>query len=207
MTTERETPPAIVFDLGGVLVDWNPRHLYRKLFDDTEEMEWFLAEVCSPAWNLRQDAGRPFADAIREKQAQYPRYASAISAYFDRWPEMLGGLHADTLAVLRDVRASGAPLYALTNWSHETFPVARARYEFLDWFRGIVVSGEAGLVKPDPRIYRCLLDRYGVTPVGTVFIDDSPANVEAARDLGMTGIHFAGAADLRGELQALGVLQ
>ncbi|HEU0203757.1 MAG TPA: HAD family phosphatase [Burkholderiaceae bacterium] len=195
-----------MFDLGGVLIDWDPRHLYRKVFDDAAEMEWFLAEVCSPEWNRQQDAGRPFAEAVAAKQAEHPNCREAIAAYFERWPEMLGGVNEDTLEVLRAVRATGRRFYALTNWSHETFPVARRRYEFLSWFHGIVVSGEERLAKPDGKIFQRLLGRYALVPSRTVFIDDSRANVESAIDQGMIGLHFTDAATLRGDLLRLGVV-
>lgn len=196
----------LVFDLGGVLIDWNPRHLYRKIFDDPDEMEWFLSEVCHPQWNLRQDAGRPFAEAVAEKQAEHPDYAEAVAAYFGRWPEMLGGIHEGNLAILEEVRARGRPFFALTNWSGETYPVAQERFEFLEWFHGIVVSGHEGVVKPDAAIYDCLLDRYGLMPERTVFIDDSLANVDGARQRGMIGVHFTDAKTLRRELVELGAL-
>lgn len=198
------SPPieAVVFDLGGVLIDWNPRHLYRSLFEDEAEMEAFLRDVCSPAWNLEQDRGRPFAEAIELLSAEFPAYATLIAAYFERWPEMLRGPIDDTVEILRELRDAGrVRLFALTNWSAETFHHALERFSFLEWFDGIVVSGREGLVKPDPAIYRLLTDRYGLDPGRTLFIDDVERNVEGARTAGLQAIHFECPAALRRELQ------
>jgi len=195
----------IVFDLGGVLIDWNPRHLYRQLFDDEAAMERFLAEICSPAWNERQDAGRPWRDAVAELIARHPDHAELIAAYHQRWAEMLRGEIPESVEVLQTLKALGMRLYALTNWSHETFPVARRRFAFLDWFDGIVVSGEEGLIKPDPVIFHRLLKRYDIDPTRALFIDDSPRNVAAAADLGLHALQFVDASRLREDLIALGV--
>ncbi len=195
----------VVFDLGGVLIDWDPRYLYRKLFaGDTAAMERFLAEICTPEWNLRQDAGRSWAEGTAELKAQHPAQAALIEAYHLRWPEMLAGPIDGSVAILRELRDAGTPLYALTNWSQETFPVALERYDFLGWFAGIVVSGREGLVKPDPRIYRVLLERHGLRAEECVYIDDNAANVAAARALGMDAIAFTGAEALRVALAARG---
>ncbi|TCZ56721.1 HAD family hydrolase [Roseicella aquatilis] len=203
-TTPRTT---VVFDLGGVLVDWDPRHLYRKLFPgDVPGMERFLAEVCTPAWNLDQDAGRPWAEGTALLKARHPEQAELIDAYHRRWPEMLAGPIEGTVAILRELRDRGTPLYALTNWSRETFPVALERFDFLGWFRGIVVSGEERMVKPDPRIYRLLVERHGLRPESIAYIDDNARNAAAATELGMHGIHFTGPAALRDELGGLGLL-
>ncbi|CAH2599647.1 HAD family phosphatase [Rhodovastum atsumiense] len=199
--------PVVVFDLGGVLIDWNPRHLYRKLFaGDEAGMERFLAQVCSPAWNLTLDAGRDWAEAIAELVAQHPEQAALITAYHQRWPEMLGGPIAGSVAILDELRQSGTPLYALTNWSDETFAIALRLYDFLGWFEGIVVSGRERLVKPDPRLFRILLDRHGLAAGDVVYIDDNPANAEAAGRLGMHPIHFTTAPALRANLGELGLL-
>ena len=179
-----------VFDLGGVLIDWNPRHLYRKLFSDEATMETFLTDICNLAWNRAQDAGRPIAEGVRELQARHPAQAELIAAYYGRWPEMLGGPIEASVAILKELKAQGTPLYALTNWCRETFPIARARFDFLDWFDGIVVSGEEGLVKPDPRIFELLFARYGFSPAETVFIDDSAENAAAGAALGCHGMEF-----------------
>ncbi len=198
---------AVVFDLGGVLIDWNPRHLYRRVFGgDAAAMERFLAEVCTPEWNARQDAGRPWPDAIAELVERHPEARDLIVAYDERWEEMLGGPIDGSVEVLRDLSAAGVPVYALSNWSAGKFPVARARYPFLGWFRDVVISGEVGMVKPDPAIFRLLLDRHGLRPAATAYIDDTEANVQVARSLGMVGIRFESARQLRAELAALGLL-
>ena len=195
----------VVFDLGGVLIDWNPRHLYRRLFDDETAMEAFLSEVCSPQWNERQDAGRPWREAVAELSALHPTHAPLIAAYHARWPEMLGGAMEETVAVLEELRGRGLRLYALTNWSHETFPVARERYPFLHWFDGVLVSGEERLVKPDPAIFALLCERYAIEPARAVFIDDAPRNVRAAAGMGMHALQFRDAPGLRRDLAALGL--
>ncbi|MEX1204119.1 MAG: HAD family phosphatase [Dongiaceae bacterium] len=198
---------AVVFDLGGVLIDWNPRHLYRKLFDgDAAAMERFLDTVCTPAWNEEQDAGRPFADAVALLVARHPEQGEMIAAYDRRWDEMLAGPIDGTVAILAELKARGTPLAALTNWSAEKFPVARRRFDFLAWFDAIVVSGEIGMRKPDPRIYRHLLESRGLDASGTLFIDDSAANVTAARALGMPALQFSAPPALRADLEALGLL-
>ncbi len=202
-------PPrtTIAFDIGGVLVDWNPRHLYRKLFpQDPEGMERFLAEICTSEWNAGQDAGRSWAEATALLKAEHPAEAERIDAYHLRWEETLGGPIEGTVEILRELKAAGRPLYGLTNWSHETFPIGRARFDFLAWFDGIVVSGEERLLKPDPRIYRVLMERYGLRPEELVYVDDNVRNAEAATALGLHGIHFTGPDALRGELAALGLV-
>lgn len=197
----------VIFDFGGVLVDWNPRHLYSKLFgDDTEGMERFLTEVTTPEWNLRQDAGRSWDEAVRVLTAEHPDHAELIAAYQHRWEETLKGPIDDSLHILRELKEAGHPLYGLTNWSNETFPIARERYDFFNWFDGIVVSGEEGTIKPDPKLYQTLLERYDIDPSRAVFIDDNKTNVDAAEALGIHGIHFHTAAQLRSELIALGFL-
>src|SRR5215210_1713030 len=199
-------PTAVVFDLGGVLIDWNPRYLYRTLFEDEAEMEAFLGEVTTAEWNGRQDAGRPWKEAIEALAAEHPERRELIAAYWDRWPETLGEAIPGTVEVLRDLRARAVAVYALSNWSAETFPRARPRYPFLEWFDGIVISGEVGMVKPDPRIFEHLLSRFGLQPGATVFVDDSEANVAAARRAGMVAIGFTGAEELRRELETLRLL-
>ena len=196
----------VVFDLGGVLVDWNPRYLFRKLFDDDAAMERFLSEVCSPEWNTRQDAGRPWRTAIAELTAQHPDQAAMITAYRQRWPEMLGGDIPETVELLKELKQHGLRLYALTNWSHETFSLARSRFAFLEWFEGIVVSGEERLVKPDPAIFQRLLTRYDISPSRAVYIDDSPRNVAAAAGVGLQALQFVSVDQLRHDLIALGLL-
>lgn len=196
----------VIFDLGNVLIAWDPRLLYRQLFDDEEEMEWFLREVCNSAWNEQQDAGRSWAEGTALLHAKFPDYVPLIDAYRQRWVETLGGMIDGSVALLAELNARGVRLLALTNWSQETFPVARRLFPFLQWFEGIVVSGEEGLVKPDPRIYRRLLERYRVDPRSALYIDDSQRNVAAAEALGMQGWWFRGPEGLRDRLQALGLL-
>ena len=197
---------AVVFDLGGVLSDWNPRHLYRRLFwDDIRGMERLLTEVCTPAWNERQDAGRSWEEAIAEVMASHPEHAPMIRAYREQWEEMLGGPLTDTVAVLEELRRAGTPLYALTNWSQYTFPYALERYPFLQWFADIVVSGRERVIKPDPAIFHVLLSRSGLQAARTVFVDDSLKNIEAAARLGFRTVHFCNAAQLRRELLGLGL--
>jgi 2-haloacid dehalogenase len=200
------TPTTVIFDLGAVLIDWNPRYLYRSLIDDPAEMERFLAEVTTQAWNHEQDRGRRWADAVAELVERHPAHAELIRAYHERWPEMLGEQLHETVDLLAELRDAGVALYALTNWSAETWPIAVDRYPFLAWFRGIVVSGEVGVAKPDAGIYEVLGERYGVVPAESVFIDDQPANVEAARRLGFRAIRFTDAASARRELVVLGLL-
>jgi 2-haloacid dehalogenase len=203
----RPTIEAVVFDLGGVVIDWNPRYLYRRLFrGDDAAMERFLAEVVTPEWNLQQDAGRPWAEAIELLAREHPDQQKLIRAYHERWPETLGGSIDESVAVLAELRDRPVRLFALTNWSAETFPTALERYEFLAWFEAIVVSGEVGLVKPDPGIFRHLIERNRLEPGSTVFVDDSPANVEAARAQGLVGLLFESPIQLRRDLVALGVL-
>ena len=197
---------AVVFDLGGVLIDWDPRYLYRKLLDDEAAVEEFLATVCTPAWNAEQDRGRPFADGVAELVARHPAHTAAITAFHERWAEMLGGAVGGTVEVLAELRAAGVPVYALTNWSAETFGIARERFEFLEWFDGVLVSGEERMIKPDPAIFRLLLDRFGLDPGATFYIDDSPANVAAADRLGFDAVRFTSPAQLRRDLEARGLL-
>jgi 2-haloacid dehalogenase len=193
---------AVVFDLGGVLIDWDPRHLYRKLLADEAAVEEFLATVCTPEWNAELDRGRPFAEGVAQLVERHPEHAAAIAAYHERWPEMVAGDIPGTVEVLAELRAAGVPLYALTNWSAETFAITRGRFEFLEWFDGLLVSGEERVTKPDPAIFQLLLDRFGLDPTATVFVDDSAANVAAARRLGFDAIRFTGHEELRRELVA-----
>jgi len=197
----------VVFDVGGVLLQWDPRHLYRKLFaGDDAAMEHFLGNVCTEEWNERQDAGRTFADAAAELLPAHADQAHLIHAFGRRFDEMIPGAIEETVDILRELKRAGVPLYAVTNWSAETFPSAQNRFDFLAEFDGIVVSGEEGVIKPDPRIFRILLDRYDIPAHAAVFIDDNPANAEAATNLGIHGIHFRSPQQLRRELVELGLL-
>jgi 2-haloacid dehalogenase len=197
----------VIFDLGNVLIAWDPRRLYRQLIHDETQREWFLREVCNSAWNEQQDAGRPWAEATALLRAEFPQHAELIDAYHLRWEETLVGPIEESVALLAELKARGVRLLALTNWSQETFPVARERYPFLQWFEGIVVSGEERLIKPDARIYQCLLDRYAVDPARALYIDDSARNVAAAEALGMQGWWFRDAAGLRDRLAELALLE
>ncbi|HXX83589.1 MAG TPA: HAD family phosphatase [Casimicrobiaceae bacterium] len=204
------TPPTrsvAIFDLGGVLLDWNPRFLYRKLFDrDQAAMEHFLATVCTTEWNERQDAGRTFAEATQELLPHHADKIELIEAFGKRFGEMIRGPIAGAVDVLAELKDRDVPLYALSNWSAETFPSQRERFEFLSWFDGIVISGLEGVIKPDPRIFRVLLERYGVAAESAVFIDDVPRNAAAASALGIHGIHYRSPEQLRRELVTLGML-
>jgi len=196
-----------VFDLGGVLIDWNPRHLYRKLFaGDDAAMEHFLANVCTTAWNSQQDAGRTFADACASLKLQHPAHEELIDAWFERQDETLAGPISGTVEILAELRARGVPLYALSNWSAETFPIAQKRFEFLQWFDGIFLSAEARAIKPHPRIYQHFFEAFAIAPDQTIFIDDLPPNVAAAAALGMHAIHFTDPTALRTELVNLSLL-
>jgi len=197
----------VVFDLGNVLIGWDPRRLYRQLIDDEAQMEWFLREVCNSEWNEQQDAGRPWAEGTALLRARFPAHAELIDAYHLRWKETLVGPIDGSVAILAELKAHGVRLLALTNWSQETFPIARQLYPFLQWFEGIVVSGEECLVKPDSRIYQRLLERYAVDPTAALYIDDSARNVAAAAALGMHGWWFRDPAGLRERLVELGVLE
>ena len=199
-------PTLVVFDLGGVLIDWDPRYLYRHLFDDPGEMESFLAEVTTAEWNACQDAGRPWAEGVDLLVAEHPQRRELIEAFHRRWPEMLAGEIPGTVDVLADLRAAGVRLVALSNWSAEMFPVARERFDFLAWFEGIVISGDVGVNKPDRRIFEHLAQRLGIEPEESVFVDDSPANIDAATDLGFFAIRFTDARALRLALVRLGLL-
>jgi 2-haloacid dehalogenase len=198
------TPSAVVFDLGGVLIDWDPRHLYRQLFDDEAEMEAFLGQVTTPEWNAAQDAGRPWADAVASLAEKHPEHRALIEAFHERWPETLGGPIPGTVDVLAELREARVPLYALSNWSAETYPVARARFPFLAWFDGVVISGEVGAIKPDARMFEHLVAQHGLRPSETVFVDDRADNVAAAARLGFVAIQFRDAASLRQDLRRLG---
>jgi 2-haloacid dehalogenase len=196
-----------VFDLGGVLIDWNPRYLYRKLFKgDEAAMEHFLATVCTSAWNLQQDAGRPFAEACAALKLEHPEDAELIDAWFERQSEMIAGPIENTVRILAELRDCRVPLYALSNWSAETFPSALQRFDFLHWFQGILLSGEVRLVKPDPRIFKLFFERHHIEPAQTVYVDDLPRNVETANALGMHGIVFTDPPALRAELVKIGLL-
>lgn len=198
-------PSIVVFDVGNVLIDWDPRHLYRKVFTDPARMDWFLAEVCTPEWNLEQDRGRSFAEAIAERIALFPDLAAEIRAYDERWHETVSGAIEDSVALLEALRAGGVRTFAITNFSTEKFALAQQRFPFLKGFEGIVVSGAEKMLKPDPAIYRTLLDRYRLAAGDCLFIDDSMKNVEGAKSVGMHGHHFTSPAALAAEFRRHGL--
>lgn len=197
----------LVFDLGGVLIDWNPEHLYRNVFPDEAERKWFLSTICTMDWNEEQDAGRSLEEGTDVLVKKFPGHEATIRLYYDRWKEMLGGPIHDTVEVFREVKYNtDLRLFALTNWSAETFPVALELYDFLHWFDGRLVSGEEKIRKPSPEIYRLLISRFDIDPARAIYVDDNLRNVLPARELGFEGIHFTGAAAFRAELVRLGVL-
>ena len=197
----------LVFDLGGVLIDWNPEYLYNKIFPNEEERRWFLSTICTPVWNEEQDGGRSLAEGTEQLVLQYPEHEASIRAYYDRWQEMMGGPIHETVEIFRELKfKTRLKLYALTNWSAETFPVALELYDFLHWFDGRLVSGEEKVRKPFPVIYRLLIERFGIQPERAIYVDDNIRNVLPARDLGFVGIHFRTPQLFREELKELGVL-
>lgn len=202
---DRPKPAAVVFDLGAVLIEWDPRNLYRRIFTgDAALMEWFLAEVCPGSWNVEQDRGRSWEDAIAEATARHPGFAAEIRAFRARWPEMVPGAIAGTVDILERLHAAGVPLYAITNWAADTFAETVPRFPFLRHFRHIVVSGDLKVIKPDPAIYHALATACDLDLSTCVFIDDSPKNVRGAEAVGMTGLHYTTPARLAADLAALG---
>ncbi|WP_349359353.1 HAD family phosphatase [Stappia sp.] len=198
-------PDTVVFDIGNVLIRWDPRHLYRKLFADEASLTHFLTHVCPPEFNLDFDRGRPFEEGIAERIALFPEHADAIRAWDTRWQEMVPGPISGSVALLEALRSAGVPLYAITNFSAPKFAECRHRFPFLDTaFWDVVVSAHEGVLKPEPAIYEILFTRNDLDPARTVFIDDSPANVAGARAAGMTALHFTDPDRLRADLQALG---
>ncbi len=197
---------AVIFDLGGVVIDWNPNYLYRKIFgEDQTKIDWFLKEICPSEWNEKQDAGRSLAIATEERVAAHPEWEIPIRAFYERWAEMLGGPIAGTADIMRELSAAGVPLYALSNWSAETFPMARARFDELNLFKKMFVSGEHGMAKPDEQFYRIALEGIGLPIESLVFVDDNLRNIAAAERLGLRSLVFTDAAALRRDLRALGL--
>jgi len=192
----------IIFDLGGVLVDWNPEYVYRDVFDkDQDKVDWFLNNVCTSEWNVQQDAGRTLEEGTDILVKQYPQYEDWIRIYYDKWEEMLGGPIQETVNLLNKLKRDNKyRLLALTNWSGELFPIALERYEFLKYFEGIVVSGDEKTAKPFPKIYETIIERYQLSPENCVFIDDNFENVRAAGKLGIYGIHYNSPEQLKEEL-------
>lgn len=196
---------AILFDLGNVLIRWDPRNHYRDRFASEEAMDAWLAEVTPGTWNHEMDLGKPFAQAIAERAALYPQHAELLAEWKSQWERMLGGAIEESVALLSEIRAAGYRIAALTNWSAETFPVALERFPFLAWFEDIVISGVEGVAKPADDAFHLALTRNGFEAGRTVFIDDNPPNVAAAAALGMHAIQFESASQCRLALRALGV--
>lgn len=206
-SSEADKKSTIIWDLGAVLIDWNPHHLYRKIFDEEAEMLHFLENVCTFEWNEEQDGGRTIQEANDYLIARHPAHEENIKAYYGRWEEMLGGPIEDSVEILREMKSRGEhKLYALTNWSAELFPIALERYDFLSCFDGIVVSGTEKDRKPNHSFYHTLLNRYNLQPSETLFIDDNLRNIKAAEQLGIDSIHFTSPEDLRELLKRMGVL-
>jgi 2-haloacid dehalogenase len=196
----------VIWDIGNVLVRWDPRNLYRNHFSDEDEMEFFLANVTTAEWNLAQDEGRSFAEAVEILSAKFPHYADLIKLYDTNWPETLSGEILESVDMLKAMDARGTVLYALTNFSAEKWPVFKELYEFPRYFKGAIVSGEVGLIKPDPAIYQLTIDRFSLRPEQTLFIDDRPENIVAAEHKKMRGHHFTDPASLETKLKELSLL-
>lgn len=195
----------VIFDLGGVLVDWNPMYLYRKVFADEAQAAEFLANICTPDWNEKQDAGRALDEATAERVALFPEWEAEIRAYYGRWIEMIGGLVPGTGDVMRDLKAAGMRLFALSNWNSETFAQIRRAYPEFDLFEDIVLSGDHRCIKPEERFYRIALERIDLPPQSMVFVDDNPRNLRSAEAVGLRALLFTDAGNLRRDLRALGV--
>jgi 2-haloacid dehalogenase len=194
----------IIFDFGGVLIDWNPRYLYRNMFHDEVEMEFFLEKICSPEWNLKQDAGRSFNEATKELANKFPQYENEIRNFYSNWTKMIGGSIEENVVLIEDLKDKYR-LFGLTNWSAEAFPIVFNQYPFFKELEGIVVSGIEKIVKPDARIYKLLLTRYGLIANESLFIDDNQENINAANKLGFKTIHLKEKVSLKNELQKLAV--
>ena len=196
----------IIFDLGGVLLDWDPRYLFQKIFDSEEEMEYFLQEVCTPEWNQQMDGEKSFRDAIEDLVVIHPKYSNQIRVYFSRWEEMIAGDIHETVAILNELRDAEYPLAALSNWSSETFPIVHAKYEFLDWFDPLIISGRVGLLKPDPQIFNLMLCKLEREPGECYYIDDMQHNIQVASEVGFNTIHYKSPDQLRKSLTVLQIL-
>jgi 2-haloacid dehalogenase len=198
---------AIIFDFGNVLLEWNPRNVYQRFFpDDPEGLEHFLKEVNFADWNLEQDKGRPFTEGVAILSRQFPHHAHLIQAYHDHWVESVGGSIAGTVRLLKQLKQAGYSLYGLSNWSAETFPYARRKYDFFDLLDDIVISGEVGYVKPEPEIYQIMLEKIGRPAHECLFIDDSLTNISRAQEMGIQTIHFQSAEQLEADLEGLKLL-
>jgi 2-haloacid dehalogenase len=198
---------SLIFDFGGVLIDWNPRHLYRRYFSSPDEMEQFLAEVDFAGWNIHQDRGRPFTEGVRELTARFPHRAGLIRAFHEHWEDSVGGPIEGSLQILREVKKLGYPVYGLSNWSAETFPRARARFNIFDLLDDYMLSGDVCVVKPDPLIFQLALEKFGRRAEECLFIDDSLPNIATASAFGMPCIHFQSPPQLEKELIQLGIFK
>jgi 2-haloacid dehalogenase len=197
----------IIFDLGNVLVDWSPLHVYRDYFDSEEKRNYFFENICTADWNEQQDEGKSIVEATQELVQKFPEWEQPIRDFYGRWTEMLKGPIHESVEIFRQLKASGKyKIYALTNWQSSLFDIALVRYNFLHWFDGRVVSGDEKTRKPFPEFYQRLLDRYNVNPSEALFIDDSLRNVKAAEELGIKSIHFEGAEQLKEKLKDMNVL-
>ncbi|MDD3019770.1 MAG: HAD family phosphatase [Alphaproteobacteria bacterium] len=196
---------SIVFDIGGVLVDWNPRYFYRTMMDNEQDIEYFLTQVCSPDWNHTLDLGRPWEEARLELVGRHPEHEKLIDLYWDRWLEMFNGPIHETVDILMDVKRRGYPVYGLTNWNDVKFEVALREFPFLNLFDGRIVSGEEKLAKPDPAIYKLLLEKFNLNPKETLFVDDRLENIEAARNLGIEAVQFISPKDLEDKMAGYGI--
>jgi 2-haloacid dehalogenase len=199
------SPTTVVFDVGNVLLRWDPRNLYRRIFDDEMQIEWFLSTICTTEWNVEQDRGRDWDEAVALLVGQYPDHETSIRAFHDRWHETVSGVIEDNVALLQRLRQAGVPTYCITNFSGPKFVEAQKRFPFLASFDGVVVSGDERVLKPDPAIYELLLSRYGLVAGDCIFIDDSAANVEGARKIGMHAVHYREPLDLGAELRRYGI--
>ena len=195
----------IVFDFGGVLVDWNPHYLYDRHFGNREKADWFLENICTGRWNIQMDGGKPFAEGCAELSAEYPEWRKEIYMFFDRWIEMMADEIPGMRELLGELKAAGYGLYGLTNWSAETFCQVRDRYEVFSLLDGMVVSGEEHIVKPDEAIFKRLLERYGLNAAECIFVDDLQRNVDGAIQAGLQGLLFRGAESLRKDFTRLGI--
>ena len=198
---------AIIFDFGGVVINWDPRRVFRKFFPEGEQaMENFMREIGFSEWNLRQDEGYPFEQAVHDLSAQFPQYAHIIRAYDVDWEESITGIIPETVELLRRLKEAGYRLYGLTNWNHAKFSLVRNKYEFFSLFEEIIVSGEVKLIKPDPAIYRLLMERIHLRPRDCLMIDDSAGNVTASQNIGFRTIHYTSPDQLEAELHRLDLL-
>ena len=197
---------AIIFDYGGVLLEWDPYRIFQRFFPDAQSTRAFMDEIDFAEWNRQQDRGRTFAEAIAERSTRFPQYADILAAYNTYWPDAVVGQIDGTVAILHRLKAAGYPLYGLSNYSAEKFRLDRLRFDYFNLFDDMVISGEVGLLKPEPAIFRLLLQKIGYAPQDCIFIDDIPANVQGAREIGIHAIQFHSPEQLEHDLQGLGVL-